>query len=87
MKSLFSERCKWWNPSLKRWQENEIDGFMTKAQDRHDMMRAFKVGELKPLLSDHKPLEIQLKVTAIKPKITKLIKMKQKNKQPSIKWE
>ena len=51
------------------------------------MIRSFKVGELKPLLSHHKPVEIKLKVTSIKPKIIKLIKMKQKNKQPNIKWE
>ena len=70
---------------MKRWYE--IDGFITKAQDRHEMIRSFKVGDLKPLLSDHKPVEIKLKVASIKPKIIKLIKMKQKNKQPNIKWE
>ena len=79
------KRGTWWNPSLKRWYE--IDGFITKAQDRHEMIRSFKVGDLKPLLSDHKPVEIKLKVTSIKPKIIKLIKMKQKNKQPNIKCE
>ena len=79
------KRGTWWNPSLKRWYE--IDGFITKARDRHEMIRSFKVGDLKPLLSDHKPVEIKLKVTSIKPKIIKLIKMKQKNKQPNIKWE
>ena len=51
------------------------------------MVRSIKVGEVKPLLPDHKPVEIKLKVTSIKPKIIKLIKMKQKSKQPNIKWE
>ena len=60
---------------------------ITKARDRHEMIRSFKVGELKPLSSDHKPVEIKLKVTSIQPKIIKLIKMKQKNKQPNIKWK
>jgi len=79
------KRGTWWNPSLKRWYE--IDGFITKARDRHDMIRSFKVRELKPLLSDHKPVEIRLKVTPIKPKIIKLIEMKQKRRQSNIKWE
>ena len=79
------KRGTWWNPSLNRWYE--IDGFITKARDRHDMIRSFKVGELKPLLSDHKPVEIRLKVTPTKPKIIKLIEMKQKSRQSNIKWE
>ena len=70
---------------MKRWYD--IDGFITKAGDRHEMIQSFKMGELKPLLSDHKPIEIKLKVTSIKPKIIKLIKMKQKSKQPNVKWE
>ena len=70
------KRGTWWNPSVKRWYE--IDGFITKARDRHDMIRPFKVGELKPLMSDHKPVEIKLKITPVKPQIIKLIKMKQK---------
>ena len=38
-------------------------------------------------MSDHKPVEIKLKVTPIKPQTKKLMKMKQKNRQPNIKWE
>ena len=51
------------------------------------MIRSFKVGELTPFMSDHKPVEIKLKVTPIKPQTKKLMKMKQKNRQPNIKWE
>ena len=50
--------------SLKRW--HKIDGFIANGQDRHELKRSFKVGELKPLLSDHRPVEVKLKVTSIK---------------------
>ena len=79
------KRGTWWNPGLKKWYE--IDGFITKARYRHDMIRSFKVEELKPFMSDHKPVEIKLKVIPIKLQTKKLMKMKQKIRQPNIKWE
>ena len=30
------EECTWWNPRLKRL--CEIDGFIIKARDRHEML-------------------------------------------------
>ena len=38
-------------------------------------------------MSGHKPMETKLKVIPTKPQIIKLIKMKQKNRQPNIKRE
>ena len=73
------KRGTWLNHGNKTW--HEIDGFITREEDRHRIMKALKI-KSNEMLSDHKIVEMKIKTKTLRHSNER----KQK-KRGNINWE
>ena len=69
----------WFNRGNKTWYE--IDGFITREEDRHRIVKALKI-KSNEMLSDHKIVEMKLKT-----KIPRHSNRRKQKKRGNINWE
>ena len=73
------KRGTWFNCASKTWYE--IDGFITREEDRHRIVKALKIKH-NEMLSDHKIVEMKLKI-----KTPRRSNERKQKKRGNINWE
>ena len=73
------KRGTWFNRASNTWYE--IDGFITREEDRHRIVKALKIKH-NEMLSDHKIVEMKLKM-----KTPRRSKERKQKKRGNINWE